>query len=44
LHAIVRIDEVSRQGTAKVTELTGAAANVMPFPLYSSRSGEESKS
>jgi len=42
LHAIVRIDEVSRQGTAKVTEVSGAAANVMPFPVYS-RGGEDSK-
>jgi hypothetical protein len=43
LHSVVRIDEVSRQGTAKITELSGAAAKVMPFPLYSS-GGEESKS
>jgi hypothetical protein len=42
LHAIVRIDEVSRQGTAKITELPVGSANVMPFPLYS-RGGEDSK-
>jgi hypothetical protein len=42
LHSIVRIDEVSKQGTAKVMELSGTAANVMPFPVYS-RGGEESK-
>ena len=43
LHAIVRIDEVNRQGTAKVTEVSGSAANVMPFPVYS-RGSEDSKS
>lgn len=31
MHAIIRIDEVERLGTAKVTEAQGG--NVMPFPL-----------
>ena len=42
LHAIVRIDEVSRQGAARVTEISGSTANVMPFPVYS-QGGEEMK-
>jgi len=31
LHAIVRVDEVEKEGTAKITD--GAGANVTPFPL-----------
>jgi hypothetical protein len=42
LHSIVRIDEVSRRGAARITELSGTAPNVMPFPVY--ERGEESKS
>jgi hypothetical protein len=35
LHAVVRIDEVSKQGIAKVSE-AGDAAKILPFPLYGS--------
>lgn len=43
LHAVIRIDEVNKQGAAKVTEFAGKGANVMPFPVYT-QGGEESKS
>ena len=43
LHAIVRIDEVNKQGAAKVSDAGGNGENVMPFPVYT-RGGEESKS
>jgi hypothetical protein len=42
LHAIVRIDEVNKQGPAKVSDATGNGENVMPFPVYT-RGNEESK-
>ena len=32
MHAIVRIDEVERLGTAKISEAKGGG-NVMPFPM-----------
>ena len=35
LHAIVRIDEVDKQGTARVTEVAGKGGTVTPFPVYS---------
>ncbi len=31
MHAIIRIDEVEKEGTAKITE--GAGSNVTPFPM-----------
>ncbi|GIT38813.1 MAG: hypothetical protein Ct9H300mP8_00090 [Gammaproteobacteria bacterium] len=31
IHAIVRVDEVEKEGTAKITD--GAGATVTPFPL-----------
>ena len=31
MHAILRIDEVEKEGTAKITESTGS--NVTPFPM-----------
>lgn len=34
MHAVIRIDEVNKQGTAKVTEISGAEGKVMPFPVY----------
>lgn len=42
LHAIIRIDEVNRRGTARITEVEGSGAEIMPFPLYS-RGGKEPK-
>ena len=32
LQAILRIDEVEREGVAKVSEMSDKGANVMPFP------------
>lgn len=32
MHAVVRIDEVAREGTAKIVALEGAS-NVTPFPI-----------
>ena len=32
MHAVVRIDEVAREGTAKITPVEGGG-NVTPFPL-----------
>ncbi|MFQ5659887.1 MAG: DUF1820 family protein [Gammaproteobacteria bacterium] len=34
MHSIIRIDEMNKQGTAKVTEISGKEGNVMPFPVY----------
>jgi len=31
MHSVIRIDEVSRQGTGKISKAEG---NVTPFPLY----------
>jgi hypothetical protein len=41
VHAIVRIDEVSKQGAARILA-GGESAKVMPFPLYTS-GGEHKK-
>ena len=40
MHSIIRIDEVNKQGTAKITETKGSE-NIMPFPVYTN--GEESR-
>lgn len=32
MHAIVRIDEVEKEGTGKITELNTSGDNVTPFP------------
>ena len=34
IHAIVRIDEVDREGHGKITQATEGGQNVSPFPLY----------
>ena len=41
MHSIIRIDEVDKQGTAKVTESSEKGGNIMPFPVYT-KGGEES--
>lgn len=33
LHAVLRIDQVARQGTAKITALRGGGERVRPLPL-----------
>lgn len=43
LHSIIRIDEVNKQGTSKITEVTDKDSNVMHFPAYSQGSVEEPK-
>lgn len=40
MHSVIRIDEVKKQGTPKITEGSGGGENVMPFPVYTK--GEES--
>lgn len=39
MHSIIRIDEVIKEGTAKVTEVSKNGSNVMPFPVYT-KSGD----
>lgn len=34
MHSVVRIDEMDKQGTAKITEYDDTGKNIMPFPLY----------
>lgn len=41
MHSVIRIDEVQKQGTAKILESNGNSENIMPFPVYTR--GEESK-
>ena len=38
IHSVVRIDEVEREGVAKISESTGGS-NVTPFPLPAFRPG-----
>lgn len=33
MHAIIRIDEVEKEGVAKVSEAKGNGTNVAPFPM-----------
>ncbi|MAA73405.1 MAG: hypothetical protein CMN28_01700 [Salinisphaeraceae bacterium] len=40
MHAIIRIDEVKKQGPAKVTKVEGDG-KVMPFPVYTGRGPEK---
>lgn len=39
MHSIIRIDEVTKEGTAKITEGAKSDGNVMPFPVYT-KSGD----
>jgi hypothetical protein len=34
MHAIVRIDEVDKEGTARITEAPASDGKVTPFPVY----------
>jgi hypothetical protein len=34
IHAIIRIDEVEKEGQAKITAAEGVAGNVTAFPIY----------
>jgi hypothetical protein len=33
MHAVIRIDEVAKEGTAKVHPASGTGTNVTPFPI-----------
>ncbi|MEM7294861.1 MAG: DUF1820 family protein [Pseudomonadota bacterium] len=39
MHAVVRIDEVEKEGVAKVTELSGNVAH-FPSPVYTPKGGD----
>lgn len=34
MHSIIRIDEVDKKGTAKISEVPAKDAKIMPFPVY----------
>ncbi len=34
MHSVIRIDEVEKEGTGKITD-TNPGENIMPFPVYS---------
>lgn len=36
IHTVVRIDEVDKRGTAKITPAGEGGSKVMPFPVYTS--------
>ena len=40
LHSVPRIDEVKKQGTAKITALEGGNVTPFPMPVYSTPAGE----
>jgi hypothetical protein len=41
LHSIVRIDEVSKQGAAKITPISESDGNITPFPIYTQGNDKE---
>ena len=43
LHSVIRIDEVDKQGSAKVTAAGNKTGNIMPFPVYTQGGTEDSK-
>lgn len=34
MHSVIRIDEVEKEGPAKVSKMEGGSGNVTPFPMY----------
>ncbi len=40
LHSVLRIDEVKKQGLAKITAFEGANVTQFPVPLYSASPGD----
>ena len=40
MHSIIRIDEVDKQGTAKVTDVDGGNVTPFPMPLYTPGDGK----
>ncbi len=43
LHSVLRIDEVKKQGTAKITSLEGGNVTPFPVPMYSNPAGDPSR-
>lgn len=43
LHAVIRIDEVKREGTARIVDSADGAAKVTPFPLHTFGGGDSRK-
>jgi len=44
LHAVIRIDEVAKQGPSRITESSGeASGKVTPFPVYTPSGGANKK-
>ncbi|MBL6750877.1 MAG: DUF1820 family protein [Nevskia sp.] len=43
IHAVVRIDEVTKKGAARIHAVSGDSAKVMPFPIYTSGGGDNKK-
>jgi len=41
MHAIIRIDEVSKGGPSKVRDVDADSGKVMPFPVYTNRNGDQ---
>ncbi|MDN5862978.1 MAG: DUF1820 family protein [Salinisphaera sp.] len=40
MHAVIRIDEVKKRGSAKITDVRDGGDKVMPFPVYTQRGGD----
>lgn len=40
MHAVLRVDEVKKQGVSKVTPFEGGNVSQFPVPLYSAPAGE----
>lgn len=43
MHSIIRIDEVNKQGTAKITQGTEQNGNITPFPVYTKNDNNTKK-
>lgn len=43
MHAVVRIDEVEREGPARITEPAGGKVTPFPMPFYNPRGGGPEK-
>ena len=43
IHSIVRIDQVNKEGQARIHAIDGDSAKVMPFPIYTNSGGEHKK-
>lgn len=41
VHAVLRIDQVKRRGTARIRAIDGDGAKVMPFPVFTPDRGKQ---